>query len=208
MRDLGPMRDLDRALAEIQSIRSQVARTVEFRGYGPTTLATTGVLAAAAAVVQRLWLPVPGAHLTAYLALWIGAAAISVVVVGIETVARSRRVHFGLAQEMIQAAAEQFLPAGLAGAALTAAVTRFAPESVWMLPGLWQIVFALGVFASGRFLPRAMLLVGGWYLATGTACLGLARGAHALTPWAMGAPFCLGQLAMAAMLQLSHGGRK
>ena len=202
------MRDLDRALAEIQSIRSQVARTVEFNGYGPTTLAATGLFAAAAALVQRVWLPAAGRDLPAYLTRWIGAAAISVIVVGIETVARSRRVHFGLAQEMIQAAAEQFLPAGLAGAALTAAVTRFAPESVWMLPGLWQIVFAMGVFASGRFLPRAMLLVGGWYLATGTACLGLARGLHALSPWAMGAPFCLGQLAMAAMLQLSHGGRK
>lgn len=202
------MRDLDRALAEIQSIRSQVARTVEFRGYGPTTLAATGLFAAAAALVQSIWLPAPGARLPAYMALWIGTAAISVVMVGVETVARSRRVHFGLAQEMIQAAAEQFLPAGLAGAALAAAVTRFAPESVWMLPGLWQIVFALGVFASGRFLPRAMLLVGGWYLATGTACLGLARGEHALSPWAMGAPFCLGQLAMAAILELSHAGRK
>jgi hypothetical protein len=202
------MHDLDRALAEIQSIRSQVARTVEFRGYGPTTLAATGLFAAAAALAQRLWLAVPAHRVAVYLSLWIGAAAVSVVVVGIETVARSRRVHCGLAQEMIQAAVEQFLPAGLAGAALTAGVTRFAPESVWMLPGLWQIVFALGVFASGRFLPRAMLLVGGWYLATGTACLGLARGAHALSPWAMGAPFCLGQLAMAAILQLSHGGRR
>jgi hypothetical protein len=132
---------------------------------------------------------------------------ISVVAVGAETIARTRRVHSGLAQEMIQAAVEQFLPAGLAGALLTAALTRFAPESVWMLPGLWQIVFSLGVFASGRFLPRPILLVGAWYLATGACCLGLARGAHALSPWAMGLPFGLGQLMIAAILQLSHGRR-
>jgi hypothetical protein len=202
------MSDLDRALAEIQSIRSQVARTVEFRGYGPSTLALTGVFAAAAAVVQAAWIKAPSADMGAWLALWIGVAVLSVVVVGVETVARSHRVHSGLAQEMIQAAVEQFLPAGLAGAILTAAVARFAPESVWMLPALWQIVFALGVFASGRFLPRAMLLVGGWYLVTGTVCLGLARGVHALSPWAMGAPFCLGQLLMAAIIQLSHGGEQ
>jgi hypothetical protein len=202
------MSDLDKALAEIQSIRSQVARTVEFRGYGPSTLALTGVLAAAAAVVQSALIRTPTAELGAYLALWVGAAVLSVVVVGVETVARSQRVHSGLAQEMIQAAVEQFLPAGMAGAVLTAAVKRFAPESVWMLPALWQIVFALGVFASGRFLPRAMLLVGAWYLASGAACMGLARGVHALSPWAMGAPFCIGQLIMAAIIQLSHGGGK
>jgi hypothetical protein len=201
------MSELDRALAEIQSIRSQVARTVEFRGYGPSTLALTGVFAAVAALAQSAWIRSPATDLGGYLVLWVGAAVLSVVVVGIETVARSQRVHSGLAQEMIQAAVEQFLPAGLAGALLTAAVSRFAPESVWMLPALWQIVFALGVFASGRFLPRAMLLVGGWYLATGAACMGLARGAHALSPWAMGAPFCAGQLMMAAIIQFSHGGR-
>ena len=201
------MTDLDKALAEIQSIRSQVARSVEFRGYGPSTLALTGLFAAAAAVVQASWITAPQASVSAYLALWIGTAVFSVAAVGVEAVARSQRVHSGLAQEMIQAAVEQFLPAGLAGALLTAALTRFSPESVWMLPALWQIVFALGVFASGRFLPRAMLLVGGWYLATGTVCLGLARGAHALSPWAMGAPFFLGQLLMAAIIQLSHAER-
>ncbi len=50
-----------------------------------------------------------------------------------------------------------------------------------------------------------MLLVGGWYLATAMACLVLARGAHALSPWAMGAPFGVGQLLVAAILQLSAG---
>lgn len=202
------MSELDRALAEIQSIRSQVAKTVEFRGYGPSTLALTGVLAAAAAVVQASWIKAPAADVGAWLALWIGTAVLSVVAVGVETVARSHRVHSGLAQEMIQAAVEQFLPSGLAGVVLTAMLTRFAPDQVWMLPALWQIVFALGVFASGRFLPRTMLLVGGWYLTSGAACLALARGAHAFSPWAMGVPFSIGQLAMAAIIQFSHGGRK
>ncbi len=85
----------------------------------------------------------------------------------------------------------------------SAVLLRFAPEASWMLPGLWQVVFALGVFASCRFLPRAMLLVGGWYLATALACLVLARGPYALSPWAMGAPFGIGQFLVAAILQLA-----
>lgn len=203
-----PMSNLDKALAEITAIRGQMARASQFRGYGPATFAITGTLAALCAVGQAIWLKHPAQDLARYLTLWIAAAAISMLMVGVEMITRSRRFHSELADDMIRAAIEQFLPVGVAGALLTAVLVWTSPTSVWMLPGLWQIVFAMGVFASGRFLPRAMLLVGGWYLATGTACLGLARGLHALSPWAMGAPFCLGQLAMAAMLQLSHGGRK
>jgi hypothetical protein len=196
------VRDLDRALADISEIRSQIARGAEFRGYGAATLAATGLVAAVAALVQARWLPGAVHAPIAYVELWSAAAGISLIVIGIETVARSHREHSGMAQEMILSAAEQFLPAGIAGVLLTAVLLRFAPETLWMLPGLWQVVFALGVFASCRFLPRAMLLVGGWYLASALACLVLARGANALSPWAMGAPFGLGQLMVAAILQV------
>ena len=54
------MRDLDKALADITAIRSQMARGAEFRGYGPMTVAATGVLAIFAAVLQGLWLPDQG----------------------------------------------------------------------------------------------------------------------------------------------------
>ena len=64
-----------------------------------------------------------------------------------------------------------------------------------MLPGLWQIVFSLGFFASCRLLPRPMFAVGVWYLAAGLASLAFASGAHAFSPWAMAVPFGIGQLA-------------
>jgi hypothetical protein len=200
------MQDLDRALADISEIRSQLARGAEFKGYGAATLAATGALAMLAGLAQARWLPAPTHDPMTYIALWAGTAAVSVIIIGMETVTRSRRVHSGLAQEMILSAAEQFLPAGLAGVLLTAVFLRFIPDSLWMLPGLWQAVFALGVFASCRFLPRPMLIVGGWYLACSLVCLTLARGADAFSPWAMGAPFGVGQLMVAAVLQYSHRG--
>jgi len=75
-----------------------------------------------------------------------------------------------------------------------------------MAPGLWQITFGLGVFASCRFLPRGLLLVGGWYVASGLACLAYAQGIHAFSPWTMGAPFGVGQLLVAAVLRFSEMG--
>jgi hypothetical protein len=200
------MGELEKALAEITLIRSQIARGTEFRGLGAATLAATGVIALLAAAAQTLWLEAPARHVEAYLALWLGVAAVSIILIGIQTVTRSARVHSGLAQEMILAAVEQFLPAAAAGALLTAVLFQVEAAALWMLPGLWQIVFSLGIFASRRALPPAIVLPALWYLATGLACLAFASGTQAFSPWAMGLPFGIGQALIAAVIAHRHGG--
>ena len=195
------MKDLEKALADISEIRSQMARETEFRGYGPLTLAATGGLALLAALGQALWLPRPADHVAFYIGLWGAVAAVSVALIGLDMVLRSRRVHSGLAQEMIWSAVEQFLPAGVAGGLLTLVLLEYSPNDLWMLPGLWQIVFSLGVFACCRFLPRAIFAVGVWYLIAGLTCLVFAQGESALSPWAMGLPYGVGQLLVATILQ-------
>ena len=104
------MNDLHKALGEISSIRRQVARTTEFRGYGPATLAATSLFAVVAAGLQARWVPDPASHISVYLGIWIVTAAASVGLIGMQMYARTRRIHSGLADEMIQMAAEQFLP--------------------------------------------------------------------------------------------------
>ncbi len=55
------MRDLDKALADIIAIRSQLAAGTAFRGYGPAAIATTGGLALLTALLQSIWLDDPTA---------------------------------------------------------------------------------------------------------------------------------------------------
>src|SRR5262249_62012617 len=109
-----PMKDLDQALAEISAIRTQMARSVVFRGYGPATVAATGILALAASGLQAVLIPDATANLRGYLELWGGTAFVCAGLVGCEMVGRTRRVHDGLAEEMLQAAVEPFLPAAAA----------------------------------------------------------------------------------------------
>jgi hypothetical protein len=82
---------------------------------------------------------------------------------------------------------------------VTVVLVRFVPGSQWMLPGLWQVIFSLGVFSSSRFLPRATLAVGAWYLLTGLTSLTLGD-SRALSPWWMGVPYAAGQLLVAGIL--------
>src|SRR5215470_11305037 len=119
------MRELERALADISEIRSQMARGTEFRGYGPATLAATGGLAALAAAGQALWLPHPANQAALYIALWGATAVVSAAFIGFDMILRSRRIHSGLAQEMIWSAVEQFLPAAVAGALLTVVLLQY-----------------------------------------------------------------------------------
>jgi hypothetical protein len=193
------MNDLHKALGEISSIRLQVARSTEFRGYGPATLATTGVLAAIAAAVQGWVAPDAAHHLTGYLAVWIATAVIASALAGVEVNRRSRRVHSGMSDEMIRMTVEQFLPSAAAGLLITIVVLRGVPGVAWMVPGLWQVIFSLGIFASCRFLPRAMVAAGVWYLLTGLVLISFGD-ARAFSPWAMGIPFGGGQLLVAGIL--------
>ena len=181
-----------------------MARGTQFRGYGPETVAVTGLLAAAAAMFQSVSLKRPGSNVLGYLAIWITTAALAVLVTGLQTITRTRRVHSGLVRQMILSAAESFVPAIVAGVLVTLVMLRSAPQDLWLLPGLWQIFYGLGIFASCRFLPREMFAVGVWFVATGALCLTAGTGERALAPWEMGIPFGFGQLLIAAVLKFGY----
>ncbi len=194
------MSDLHQALAKINAIRTQVARDTEFRGYGPLSIAASGILALVVAAIQSRQIS-HDRDLIHCLLVWVATAAVTIAVTATETIRRTRRVHSGLANEMIHAAIEQFLPALIVGVLLSVVLARVAPQDLWMLPGLWQLLFSLGVFASCRFLPRQTILVGIWYLVAGLVCLVSQSGGKAFSPWTMGIPFGVGQLMVAAVLR-------
>jgi hypothetical protein len=194
--------ELNRALGDISSIRRQMARSTEFRGYGPATLAATGLIAFLAAVIQSLFVTDPVNHISTYLSVWIWTAVLSAALTGVQMYTRTRRMHSGMSQEMMHMAVEQFLPSAGAGLLMTIVLVRYVPAALWMLPGIWQVIFSLGVFSSCRFLPRPMLAAGAWYLITGLVCISLG-GSRALSPWAMGIPYGAGQLLVAGVLLFS-----
>ena len=199
------MRELNRALADILEIRTQIAAGTAFRGYGPTTVAMTGVIGFATATMQSVWPNRFAYSAQAYIVCWIVTGGICATVIRIEMQGRSRRLHSYLADALINQALEQFLPAAAASLFVPLFLLRFSPQSLWMMPGLWQLFVSLGIFASIRNLPRKMTLGAAWYFLSSFATLLLASKSRILSPWLMGLPFLAGQLLMAAMLYLSAG---
>jgi len=77
------MRDLDKALADIIAIRSQLAAGTAFRGYGPATMAATSGIALLTALLQQLFLRDPTADSLTFLLGWAAAAFVSLAMIWI-----------------------------------------------------------------------------------------------------------------------------
>jgi len=192
--------ELREALTQITEIRLQLARTEVFRGYRAMPVAFSGGVALLAALIQAGTIADPTVQIGPYLVLWIGAAVVSALAAGLEMMIRARNAGSPMTRELTWLAVEQFCPSLLAGALVTVVLLRAAPESLWMLPGLWQIFFGLGIFASCRLLPKQTFWVAVFYVGTGLAVLAVPHGEAALSPWLMGLPFGAGQLLAAAVL--------
>lgn len=195
--------EVRQALAQVSEIREHLARTEVFRGYRSLTVGFSGLVGLTAAAAQAFLLPQPTERLGAYLALWFGAAAINLVVVSVEIWSRSKIAGMALNRRAAIFAVEQFLPSLVAGGLLTVVIMECAIQSVWMLPGLWGLLFSLGIFASCRLLPWAVSIAGAWYLAGGILALVWGQGEAALSPWIMAITFGIGQLLTAAILHIT-----
>lgn len=191
--------ELREALGQIEEIRQQMARTELFRGYRSVTVGISGLLALAAAAIQPLVVR-PGSPVRDFLLLWIAVAGVNLLMAAVQLWRRVRRADSRLVRQATLLAAEQFLPSLFIGAVVTLCLYRYAVEAAWMLPGLWSLIYSLGIFASYRLLPRAVAWVAMYYVVAGAGCLIWGQGANAFSPWLMALSFGGGQILGAAVL--------
>ena len=195
--------DLREALDSIATIRRRMAETEVFRGYRSIPVAASARLAVIAGAIQPLLIPQPDRDVRAFLLLWSTVAALSIGAALLTMRVRDRMSGIPLTRSLTWLAISQFIPCLLCGMAVTAILVRLAPEACWLLPGLWQLFFSLGVFATCRVLPRSAYLVSAFYFVSGIVTLVYGRGDEALAPWTMAIPFGCGQILSACVLYFS-----
>lgn len=194
------MSDVERALSQLAFIQERLTASTRFHGFAPPVVALTGIMAFALAGAQTEWPAIFGAEGIRFVTAWVAVAVASAALIGVEALDRSRRLHGGLANLMMAGTLKLLLPFGAAGAVVTLVLFRNAPETIWMLPGLWQLLVALIGFAAIGTLPHTITWPAAWYFACGTATLLIGAATGAPTPWMMGVPFGIGQLMVAATL--------
>ncbi len=196
--------ELNEAFLQISAIRRQMAQSEQFRGYRAVPVAISALLAFVAGPLQAMLITDPSKQWNQYLALWMAVAVISGTICLGNVWLRYYRSGTPMHQETTLLALGQFFPCLIAGGLLTLVVAKTAPHVAWMLPGLWAILYSMGLFASWRLLPRPMFGVAAYYLGGGLAAVQLGSGQYALSPWVMPLLFGVGQLATAVILLLSE----
>jgi hypothetical protein len=184
---------VDDALRQIEAIHEQLDKGEVYRGFQVGGVAAAGVLGLAAAALQdRL---VDGQYFLHY---WIAVATVCAFVAGGSALFAFIWREDAWARRKTLRLLCQFIPCVIAGTAITWVFAH--ADLMRYLPGLWAIVFGLGLLAARPYLPRATGWVCLFYLACG--CGLLARAAHGaeLSGWQVGGVFGLGHLASALVL--------
>jgi len=166
----------DRALQDLSFIRRTMEGAASFTdvpGWGLVAVGASALVAAPMAHRQ----PDPARWLT----VWLLAAAIAASIGGAAMYAKMRkRVGDGSAR-LLTAPARKFLfsfwPAVLAGAVLTLALIDVytpgipPPLTARVLPGLWLLLYGMGVTTAGTFSIRAVPLMGFGFITLGVLAL-------------------------------------
>ena len=146
------------ALDQLDRIHDQLTKAEVYRGFRVPAVALVGCVGLLAAAAQR-WIVAPGDP-AAFVWYW-SAIGASGVLVGLGAAVRSylfREDDFE--RRRTRRVMGQFLPCVLAGGFLTMALGRTEPF-VLLLPGVWAMVFGLGVIAVRPHLPRGWADWGG-----------------------------------------------
>lgn len=185
------------ALGQIAHIHEQLAKAEIYRGFHPQCVLLSGLLGLVAAAIQPLLV---GDEPLEFVRFWLMAAAVC----GTAGVSATVHAYFvrddEFARRRTWRVGVQFAPCVAAGLLVTVLLPRVSASAVTVLPGLWEILFGLGVFAARPYLPRATGWVGLFYLACGALLLAAAPGDLTRAGWAVAGVFAAGQFATAWVL--------
>ena len=189
-----PLRD--RALDNLQFIRSTMERAGSFTAVPGWGMVVVGLTALAAA-----WLAARQGRATDWLAVWLGEAVIGVIVGGAAMVQKARVANDPLLSGPARRFGLSFLPPIVVGALLTIAFHRAGLFS--LMPGMWLLLYGTAVATAGAFSVRIVPLMGACFMVLGAAAL---FAPPSWSPWFMAAGFGGLNIAFGLLIARRHGG--
>lgn len=193
--------EIDKALEHLEEIHNQVHRSEFYRGYRSVLVASAGLVALVAAFFQSRF--VLASQPLTFVTFWVTVAAANFFLPAGQILFHYFAHQKGLERRKTRLAVSQFLPCLLAGAFLTFAVCKTDTAFIIFLPGLWSILFGMGVYASKPYLPGAIHWMAGFFFLGGLVLLALVPSGQSLFPWGMGLDFGLGLFLGAGILYVN-----
>lgn len=188
--------NLMEALERINEIHGHMAKGEIYRGFRPLPVAISGSGGLLAAYLQPHFVNAQDPR--SFVIYWLASAILCAAMAGPflplqilrqSVYERRRTLHVW----------GQFLPCLVAGAMVALGISYAQPQAIDLLPGLWAVLFSLGVFSCRPFLPRCTGWVALFYMVAGAWMLQHPNPVHQ-PAWPLALTFCVGQLGGAIML--------
>jgi hypothetical protein len=185
------------ALDQLDQIHDQLTRSEVYRGFRVPGVTAVGIVALLAASGEQFF---PGTTAgSGFVIYWVVSAGICGLIGTATAVHLYSTREDSFARRRTRRVMAQFSPCILGGAVVTVALCR-VPEMVSFLPGIWGIIFGLGLIAARPHLPSGIGLVGLGYVVTGAAFLLRVSPNDNPSGWAVGLEFGVGHLLTAYVL--------
>jgi hypothetical protein len=162
--DRPPVALRDRAMDNLRYIRETMERSAEFThvsglgGVGMGLVAVGAAALASRAATPGLWL-----------AIWLGAAAISFALSALMMARKSHAEGVALLSGPGSRFAWNMIPALAAGGVLTAALARAGQHG--LLPGTWLLLYGVSIVTGGSYSVRLIPALGAVFMLLGLAAL-------------------------------------
>ncbi len=186
---------IDKALEQISEIHEHLAKSQMYRGYRAVPAVLSGILAIVAAWIQPFI--VSGVDPRIFVLYWILVAVAAFLIIGGSVINGYLREEDTHARQRTAVVVGQLAPSLAVGLILT--IAFLVPEDrslIAFLPGIWALLYGLGLNASKPFLPRMIGWLALFYILCG--CVLLRRAVEldlvSLSPWEIGIPFGVGHI--------------
>lgn len=199
--------NIERALSDIEEIRVRLNRTEAFVGFRSVAVGFSVLAVLGGSWAEMILVTHPQQDIGRFLIIWLAVAVASAIFALTEMGIRGRASGNRLVWRMHRSLVCQLMPSLLVGAALTALIflnakNQLVPEASlgWALPGVWAMMYGLGLFQCSRNLPRSTQWVAAYFLVSGLSVLVGTRLGWSIDHLQMMATFGAGQLLLSGVL--------
>lgn len=178
--------NLHQALSDISEIKAQLERTQSHRGFRSLATVLSGFVAVGTStILNRCTGSFRADH---FVEVWIVVALIAIMLAVSEMLIRTKLSSSNLHWTMHKNLGQQFAPALLVGGVITWYLCgqrlpffyslndpnlplHWAADLKHLLPGVWGMLYGLGIVACVQHLPAAARWIALWFIVGGVICL-------------------------------------